>query len=269
VRWTQPAGHGIATDLTLLGDRLFAVTLDDELLALDVRSGVPAWRFASGASNESFRMTSTPAIVDGRVFFGGLDGVVYAFDAETGSPLWKRPLGASVTTSVLADGGSLYAGTEDRRLHRLTPSTGEILASLHIEDRPWGRLLAGGPCLLSLLGEDAAARPGIGCASLDLERLAWSYAPEGKLSSARPYLWRGFVVIGDESGKVLGVRLSDGSPGWSIQVEGVVRGIGIMGDVAYIGTVKGRLYARRIAEAPPRLPKVSERAASSLPARAR
>jgi outer membrane protein assembly factor BamB len=241
VRWLRPAGHGVATDLPVHAERVFAATLDDELLALDVASGVPVWSFATGASNDQFFITSTPGLANGRVFFGGLDGVLYALDGETGRVLWKRPLGPRVTTSALAAGGTIYVGTEDNRIHRVNAKDGEVIRSLATEKTPNGRLASAGACVLTFLGEDT-----LGCVSRDLEKVIWDYTPPGKLSSARPYVWRDFVILGDESGQVLALSLDDGSPRWNVQLEGTVRGIGFAGDAVYAGTLKGLIFARGV-----------------------
>jgi len=44
----------------------------------------------------------------------------------------------------------------------------------------------------------------------------------------------------------------DGSEGWSVTVQGAIRGIGIADDVPYVGTQKGTLYAYRPLDLPKR-----------------
>ncbi|MGH9367204.1 MAG: PQQ-binding-like beta-propeller repeat protein [Thermoanaerobaculia bacterium] len=244
-RWISPAGQGVATDLPVIGETLFAVNLADELLALDRLSGTLLWSFGTGVPNEDYAINSTPAVSTDRIFFGGLDGALYALQAETGRVIWKRPLGGRVSTSVLLADGSLYAGTLDNRLHRLEPSTGEPTAFLQTEQPPGGRLAAAGACILAFLGEDSIA-----CAEPSLERIRWVHVPEGRLSSSRPYVWKDFALVGDGSGKVVALRLSDGRPAWSLALSGTIRGIGIGGDTLYAGTLKGMVFAHRLPASP-------------------
>jgi outer membrane protein assembly factor BamB len=244
-RWISPAGQGVATDLRVIGGTLFAVSLADELLALDRSSGSLLWSFATGVPNDGYAINSTPAVSTDRVFFGGLDGALYALEADTGRLIWKRPLGSRVSTSVLLAGGSLYAGTLDNRLHRLEPSTGEPTASLQTVQPPGGRLAAAGSCILAFLGEDSIA-----CAEPSLERIRWSHAPEGRLSSSRPYVWKDFALVGDGSGKVAALRLSDGTAAWSLVLSGTIRGIGIGKGTLYAGTLKGMVFAHSLPASP-------------------
>jgi outer membrane protein assembly factor BamB len=240
-RWTHPAGQGVATDLPAIGGTLFAVTFADELIALDIESGSLLWSFATGAPNQDFVISSSPAVAADRVFFGGLDGVLYALDAQTGAPVWNRRLGDRVSTSAFLAGGSLYAGTLDGRLHKLDPGTGEVTASLKTEEPPAGRLSAAGGCLLTFLGER-----GIGCAELSLDRLRWTRSHPKGWSSSRPYPWRGFLLAANDSNGVVALRLADGEPAWSVTLGGIVRGIGITDEALYLGTLKGMVYAHSL-----------------------
>jgi outer membrane protein assembly factor BamB len=231
----------VATDLPAIGGTLFAVTFADELIALDIESGSLLWSFATGAPNQDFVISSSPAVAADRVFFGGLDGVLYALDAQTGAPVWNRRLGDRVSTSAFLAGGSLYAGTLDGRLHKLDPGTGEVTASLKTEEPPAGRLSAAGGCLLTFLGER-----GIGCAELSLDRLRWTRSHPKGWSSSRPYPWRGFLLAANDSNGVVALRLADGEPAWSVTLGGIVRGIGITDEALYLGTLKGMVYAHSL-----------------------
>ena len=59
IRWKYRAGAGVMTDIVREGDSLYAVTLQDELISLDVASGRLRWTFSSGWINE--RLTNVMA----------------------------------------------------------------------------------------------------------------------------------------------------------------------------------------------------------------
>jgi outer membrane protein assembly factor BamB len=59
------------------------------------------------------------------------------------------------------------------------------------------------------------------------------------------------VVAGTESGEVLAFKLSDGTPVWKLKLEGEIKGLGATGNVLYVGTLQGRVYALRFRDRSP------------------
>lgn len=237
VRWKYETPHGVTTNIVAAGSRAYAVTLDDELVCLDLSTGRALWTRPTGFSNPEFLFNSTPAVDGDRVFFGGLDGAVYALNGASGEIIWKRQLRSGVSTSVLLLGQALLLGTADGRFYRLDRTTGDPTAELQVEGRPTGRLAAAGDCILGFLGSQT-----LGCVEPSLGRIRWTHRSPKEWSSARPYL-RGGAVLAASEAELSAFRLSDGSLEWSQALEGTIRGIGSAGDVLYIGTLNGALYA--------------------------
>lgn len=239
LRWKYTTPHGVATNIVAAGSRAYAVTLDDELVCLDLSTGRVLWTRPTGFSNPEFHFNSTPAVDQDHVFFGGLDGAVYALSGASGEILWKRQLRSGVSTSVLLVGQALLVGTLDGRFYRLDSGNGQPAAELQIEGRPTGRLVAAGDCILGFLGSQT-----LGCVEPSLERIRWTHRSPKELSSARPYL-RGDAVLAASEADLSAFRLSDGRQEWTQTLEGTIRGIGSAGNVLYIGTLKGAVYAWR------------------------
>ena len=89
---TQPRG------MALYGDKLFVPTLDNHLIALDVRTGKPIWDHLIDPSSGSLRVTGAPLVMRGKVVLGmsGCAGngepkgcFIAAFDAQTGQEAWR------------------------------------------------------------------------------------------------------------------------------------------------------------------------------------
>lgn len=241
LRWKYRADPGVMADIRRLGSNIYGVTLQDEIVALDLKTGEVVWKFATGHSNDNFLANSSPAATGERVFFGGLDGTVYALDAYSGQVLWKRELGGRISTSVALMGDSPYAGSSKRHIYRLDPKTGAVLADLATDEEPAGRLVPVGDSVLVFFGEKTLA-----CLDASLKKIRWSQTSFGPWTSSRPYLWDGAVLAGNERGEVFALRTSDGSRLWSEKFEGVIRGIGTSEGVLYIGTLKRNVYAWRI-----------------------
>lgn len=238
VRWKyRVAWRGVASDMVRSGDNLYAVTLDDELLCLDLKSGQPKWNFRSSAPAQPTFWSSSPALVGGRVYFGGMDGMVYALDARDGKLVWKRELGAQVSTSLVSRGQSIYLGTANRHLYRLDADSGKILADLPVEGDPRWRLILTRDSLLVFLGPQILA-----AADLSLKDIGWSAKASPNWTSARPYVWHD-VVLGGDGSELVAFRVGDGTRAWSQKFSGTIRGIGVTDDVLYVGTLKGPLFA--------------------------
>lgn len=244
VRWKYRAGAGVMADVVRDGDRLYAVTLQDELVCLDLSNGQPRWTFASGWVDE--RMTNvmaTPAVTEGRVIFGGRNGAVHAVDATTGRLVWKREVGAPVVTPVVIADGAAYFGTFDQRIHRLGLSADGAHAAMAIGGVPFGPPTRSADSFL-LLVYDKPDQAALKSFDLALKEVGWSRDASGGWSSARPTLWRGNVLVASEEGKLVAFS-PDGKEKWSAMVGRAIRGIGVGDGTLYLGSQKGTVYAYR------------------------
>jgi len=238
VRWKyRVAWRGLASDVVRSGDNVYAMTLGDELLCLDLESGAPKWTFRSSAPPKLFYWTSSPVVMGDRAYFGGLDGIAYAVDSGSGKLIWKTDLGARVTTSIASQGRNIYVGTASRHLYRLDADSGKVLVDLAVEAEPRWRLLVSYDSLLVFLGTQTLAS-----LDLSLKGVRWSAKASQDWTSARPYVWRDTVLAGDGD-ELVAFRVSDGSRAWSHQLPGMIRGIGVSSDVLYVGTRKGPMLA--------------------------
>jgi alcohol dehydrogenase (cytochrome c) len=87
----NPYNRGVA----VLGKRVFVATLDDNLIALDARSGRVLWEQRIADTMEGYTMTGAPLALDDKVIVGisggemGVRGFIAAYDAKDGRPLWR------------------------------------------------------------------------------------------------------------------------------------------------------------------------------------
>jgi outer membrane protein assembly factor BamB len=238
VRWKyRVEERGVASDVVRLGSNLYAVTLTDELLCLDLETGKAKWTFRSGFPGQDSYLTSSPAVSGDHAYFGGLDGSVNALDAQSGKLLWKRDLAARVTTSVAVHGQDLYLGTAKRRLYRLDAGSGDVLGEIATEAEPLSHIIVAGDSLFVFLGDEVLASM-----DLSLKKVRWVQRASNVWSSARPYLWRGAVLAAD--GRILvAFRSTDGARRWTHKFPETVRAIGTQDDVLYVGTLRGPVFA--------------------------
>ncbi len=126
-----PANRGVA----VAGGRVYELTFDCHLLALDAATGRPLWQVSVADPRNGYYETTAPAIWGGLVFAGssggdsGVRGFVAAYDGRTGRQVWRRytvpapghgwvPRGGHhgggavwMPPTVDASTGILYAGT--------------------------------------------------------------------------------------------------------------------------------------------------------------
>src|SRR5438034_2858386 len=79
----------------VLGDKLFMVTLDAHLLALDMRTGAIAWDVMMQDYRNGYASTIAPVVVKDKVIVGvaggefGIRGFIDAYEAQTGKRAWR------------------------------------------------------------------------------------------------------------------------------------------------------------------------------------
>lgn len=75
--------------------RIYVGTLDGRLIALDAKTGKPAWSVQTTPQDKPYTITGAPRIVKGKVLIGnggaelGVRGYISAYDAETGAMAWR------------------------------------------------------------------------------------------------------------------------------------------------------------------------------------
>ena len=81
--------------VALYRGRVYVGTLDGRLLALDAKTGAPAWETLTIDRSKPYTITGAPRVADGLVFIGnggaefGVRGYVSAYDADTGALVWR------------------------------------------------------------------------------------------------------------------------------------------------------------------------------------
>ena len=79
----------------VLGDKLFMVTLDAHVLALDMKTGAVAWDATMEEYKNGYAATIAPLVVKDKVIVGvaggefGIRGFIDAYDAQTGKRAWR------------------------------------------------------------------------------------------------------------------------------------------------------------------------------------
>ena len=248
LRWGRRFGRGVLTDIVVSGAFLFAVTYDDEIVCLDLRTGDLIWKFPGGESAAAMSMIrSAPVVINDLVIFGSRSGFLYALDRKSGKSVWSVSLGSPVSTNILARGDELFLGTGGSKIYKVHVRNGEVVAFRATNGYPYGSVVSSGDLVFSL-SKWLNYRTAVSCFDSDLKTRIWLKAlsrPE-KWSSPRLYLFGTRIILGNNAGDVVFMNRETGAVVDEIRLGGTVRGIGFSEDVIYVGTLEGTVYAYRM-----------------------
>jgi outer membrane protein assembly factor BamB len=228
------------SDLLRLEGAVIGRRWNGDLLSIALEDGETLWTVRPRDYLYRFHLDDSPVECGGVVYFGGVDGLLYAVAGLEGTVLWHCDLGTRITTTPVTDGSDLYLGLATDKIVRLTAAGGKVTAEIACQARPHGRPVLAKDAVIMLLGEATLA-----AFDRDLLQMRWSREAARSWSSHQPLLWNDIVIVGTPSGRLMGFRGSDGAEALSLTVEGRIRGLGAAGDVIYIGTMEGMLYAYR------------------------
>jgi outer membrane protein assembly factor BamB len=225
--WTAELAHEVHVTPLVVGDTVVATTTATDVVGLDAATGTRRWR------TELQRTTAALAGLRGRAHLLQDDGELVAFEATTGAVAWRTAFGSALG------------------LHPTGPSR------LGLSAAPGERLLLAGPAAIIALGRDgarrwrAAVREPLGLLvegglvftvdatglllALDLEtgEVRWQRAlgapPASPPAAALDRLW-----VGLQNQTLVGLRVRDDGPLWTVQVPGPV--------IAPVVEFEGRLF---------------------------
>ena len=150
---TYGASAPVNRGFGILGDKLFMVTLDAHLLALDAKTGAVVWDVVLGDYRIGYSATMAPLVVKDKVIVGisGGDyptrGFLDAYDPQTGSRVWRfytvpgmgepgsETWPASIDVLARGGGGTWVTGSYDPELNTLYWGTGNPNPDYYGEDR--------------------------------------------------------------------------------------------------------------------------------------
>lgn len=149
---TYGASAPVNRGFGILGDRLFMVTLDAHLLAMDRRTGAVLWDVVLADYRVGYSATLAPLVVKDKVIVGisggeyTTRGFIDAYDPQTGKRIWRTHTipGAgepgsetwpNVEAAMRGGGGTWMTGTYDPELNLIYWGTGNPNPDYYGSDR--------------------------------------------------------------------------------------------------------------------------------------
>lgn len=215
---------------------------NNNLRAVDAKTGTEKWKFHTGGSRQS------PTVVNGTVYAMGA-GRMYALDAITGVKRWQFPETGfgSGTSPTVANGTVYYGGGSENTLHAINAVSGKekwrFTANGWIESSP---AVANDTVYFGCYDGNLYAVDAL----TGLER--WRFPIDGYVmfSEWTPAVSNGIVYIGSNSREwnelntLHAVDAVTGVERWKFQTKGpLATAPAVAYDMVYIGTFHGKLYA--------------------------
>jgi outer membrane protein assembly factor BamB len=217
---------------------LYVNTFRGSTYAVDSETGKIVWR------RRGAHKPSSPAIAGATLLVAANDGTVTAYDRFDGHRLWRVATGARVESSPATARGSVYVGSADGRVFALAVRTGHVRWAFAtggtINSSP--TLVGDRVCVTTYAGSIFClrARDGRKLWSTYLKRDPLRY--ESFYASMSTDGRRLYTIA--RSGRILALRVSDGSVVWSQRVEGWgYSSPAVAYGRLFVGGFDGRLHA--------------------------
>lgn len=257
--WSKTVSGPIRAAPTVSGERLYVVTIDNELYAMDVADGTTAWKHTGISEIAGLLGGSAPAVSGNAVIVPYSSGEIYALQAANGRVLWSDNLGpvrrgdiASQITDIrglpVVDGNYVYAISHGGRMVAIDFKTGR---------RVWDKLFGGvqtpwvaGDYLYVITLDEQLV-----CMNRKTGQVRWVAVLlryEDPKTRSDPIVWNGPVLAGDRlvvtssRGEALSISPYTGEMLGKINLPGSITLAPIVaGETIYVLSDSGELAALR------------------------
>lgn len=260
VLWRRNIGLPLHAPPSVDGGRVFVITLENQLYALNASDGRDAWPPYQALAETARLLGGANPAIDGNVVVAPFSsGDLTALRADTGRPLWGETLAPARRTDELSALAHIRARPVIDGERVFAISAGGILAALDIRTghRLWGRDIGGhqSPWLAGNQIYQITSDSQLLCVSAETGRIHWvrplpAYVDEKERED--PIFWSGPVLAGDvlmlvsTTGKLLRVSAYTGEiAGTTTLAEGFPVAPVIAGGITYLLDVDGELSAYR------------------------
>jgi len=136
VKWRKLLGNPLRDAPTIADGRVYAVSIVNELYALDVKNGEELWHHSGIAESATLMGASSPAVLGDSVVVAYSSGEIYDLRAENGRVSWNYglttptqvgalPAIADIRGLPVIDRGNVYAISHSGRMAAIDQRTGD------------------------------------------------------------------------------------------------------------------------------------------------
>jgi outer membrane protein assembly factor BamB len=246
LNWKFKTGEVVHASPAIAQGTVFIGSWDSYFYAIDAATGREKWRFKTGEDPDTHNQVgiqSSAAVAEGMVYFGCRDSHLYALDASSGEKKWAFATdGSWVVASPAVSDGKLYFATSDSSLlYALDAKSGAVLHSVGLNH--W--YLYSSPALAGGMMYVGSTQGKLVAFDLDRFKPAWSFATDGMKQHGAAY------TKADGTPNEEAIYRSDfyddmvAGVGRVMSVGAILPSPVVVGNVVYVGSADGNLYALR------------------------
>ncbi len=258
VIWEHDLPGPIRAAPLVMDGMVFAVTVDNQLFAVDAGTGERKWRHAGFAETAMLLGAATPAGIDGTVIVPYSSGEVFSLRASDGRPIWSDNLAAVRrvdAASSLADIRALPV-TDGALVYAISHSGRTVAIDMRTGARVWERNVGGvrtpwiaGDWLFMISNESQvialSRREGRIRWIAQLDRYEDPEDKEDAIHWYGPAVVGGTVLVFGGHGKGVAIDPADGTIKEIFNSPDDVMAIAVAGETLYLQTEDADLYAYR------------------------
>lgn len=253
LRWKLEPGFGISGEIAVSKNLVYAITLDDRLIAVSKLTGKVLWDKQSKwfyyASVRS-PLVSSPLVSDSIIYFPGRDSTLYALRAKDGSTLWECKLGDEPLSRATLIDNQILLGTLDSVLSLIDIRTGKVTASRKLDHRPVKIPLITDSAIFLYLADRSNEPRFLAAFSRDLKEEKWRAKTTDQTES--PYFCsnqlariNGAILAGTYDGLVLAFDERNGEFIWDLSLPGPITLVQTVDSLVLAGNLSGELVLQK------------------------
>ena len=214
LRWRSYLGSEIGSKPSAIQGRVFAQTIDGELVALDAETGEKIWSYSSQVPLLTLRGTAAPVAQRDVVYAGFSSGKVVALRTSNGEPIWDQrimlPEGRSeldrivdVDSAPLVVNGAVFAQAYQGRMMQIGARDGR--PRWEVEISSFLDLAEGYDQVYAVEEKDTVT-------AVDQARgeIVWQHQVLARRGLTPPLAYSNYLVVGDADGYLHVMAQRDG-----------------------------------------------------------
>ena len=237
LKWQEPVGGHIVGSPIVVDGVVLVGADDGKVYAFEREDQSSRWTFQTGN-----KVWSSPAVAEGVVYISSLDKNLYALSLEDGSKLWQFATNGAIASTPVYDDGVVYVGSFDGVFYAVNAADGTLRWSFDgANSWYWGEPLVYGDDVYapSLDGKLYALNKRSG-------KIRWALTTEGPIVGS-PAVIFDMIAVGSDDGRLHIVRLSDGNPVDSCNMQTELRSsVVAQDDKVFLGARDKSIRALRI-----------------------
>jgi outer membrane protein assembly factor BamB len=231
--WEFAFEDEVRSSPTVAGGIVYVGAYDNNLYALDAKTGQFVWKYATEGG-----IASSPFVWQDTVLVGSEDRVLYAINAGTGGLVWTCPTGERIRSSPRVEYSQVFFGSDDGHLYAVSAQSGRVTWKFQAL-----RPIRSSPVIVDdvvYFGSDDSH-----VYALDIQNgnLKWKFRANRGITSS-PAVDEGLVFVGSTDWNVYALDARTGWAVWRCRTNNaVISSPAISEGCLYIGSVDGSLYA--------------------------